>query len=336
MMRAARLLLTTLLLALAGAPAAQAAPPALGGWNHAEQRSVADAGLVAPFVDGAFHGDRRLTGAQLQPALDSLAARTATAPVLAPTGRMSVATFDLILVEQLGLADVAAAVQAEAQRAGLAPPARFGTEVVARQLGLRINHPFPHEELELYPWEPITRAEAAHSLATVLAFQGWEVQDARDVLSRFTLPAYTPAQRRVLRYAVRFIGMPYIWGGELDTRSSLLGGQPHGGYDCSGLVWRVFKLSGFREGARIGGRTAAQMAGEIPKAARLRFDQVQPADVLFFGPGRFWQRATEGRIVHTGIALGNGFMLHSSSQGVYVSAVEGWRLDEFSWARRVL
>ncbi len=48
--------------------------------------------------------------------------------------------------------------------------------------------------------------------------------------------------------------------------SSTFGYQAHGGYDCSGFVWRVFKLSGNPAGARIGGRTAAQMAGEIRKS----------------------------------------------------------------------
>ena len=46
------------------------------------------------------------------------------------------------------------------------------------------------------------------------------------------------------------------------------------------------------------------MAGEIPRRARLHLDEIHPADLLFFGPGRFWQRASEARIVHVGIALG--------------------------------
>jgi hypothetical protein len=58
---------------------------------------------------------------------------------------------------------------------------------------------------------------------------------------------------------------------------------------------------------------------------------------LFLGPGRFWQKATERRIVHEGIALSADFMIHSSSQGVYVSPLfDDWRRAEFSWARRVL
>jgi hypothetical protein len=38
-----------------------------------------------------------------------------------------------------------------------------------------------------------------------------------------------------------------------------------------------------------------------------------------------------------GIALSKDFMIHSSSQGVYVGPLfESWRRAEFAWARRVL
>jgi cell wall-associated NlpC family hydrolase len=42
-------------------------------------------------------------------------------------------------------------------------------------------------------------------------------------------------------------------------------------------------------------------------------------------------------ITHVGIALSDKFMIHSSSQGVYVAPLfESWRQAEFAWARRVL
>ena len=325
-----------LLALLALAPAAPATV-SKGAWDRADQRVVARAGVLPALDDGEFHGERPLAGTQLRDGLAVLAGRLGVAPVAAPAGHVSVAGFDRLLVAQLGLADVAAGVQAEARRAGLQPPARFGTEVVARQLGLRFNHPAPDDADELYPWQPITRAEAAYSLARVMSFGGWEAGQARAVLARFRLPRYTAAQRQALRIAVARIGMPYIWGGESDHPTSALGWQARGGYDCSGLAWRVFKLSGLPAGRGIGGRTAAQQAGEIPRSQRVRFSQIQPADLLFFGPGRFWQKATEQRIVHEGIALSPDFMIHSSSQGVYVSPLfEDWRRAEFSWARRVL
>src|SRR4051812_10823709 len=323
-------------LAAAAAPVAQAAT--LGSWNLGEQRAVRQAAVMHDLDDQAFHGERPVAGHQLPEALDAFAARLGAPPVAAPSSAVSVTTFDRLLVRQLGAADVAAAVQHEAWKAGLNPPATFGTEVVARYLGLRDNHPFPHEELELYPTEAITRAEAAHSFAVALQWQGGAADAARSLFSQFVLPRYTAAQKRVLQLAVSKIGMPYIWGGESDGAGVWFGGQEHGGYDCSGFVWRVFKLSGFSWGQLIHGRTAASQAGEIRASARIRLDDVAPADLVFFGPGRFWQKATEKRIVHEGIALSPDWMIHSSAQGVYVSPLrlDPWRAKRFSWARRVL
>jgi cell wall-associated NlpC family hydrolase len=319
-------------------PATSARAASRGTWNLGEQRAVRLAGVMHDLDDQAFHGERAVSGHELPDALHAFAAQLGVAPVAAPSSGVSVTTFDRLLVAQLGAADVAAAVQHEAWRAGLQPPATFGTEVVARWLGLRDNHPFGQESLELYPTDAITRAEAAHSFAVALRWQGGAAQSARDAFSRFVLPDYTAAQQRVLRLAVAKIGMPYVWGGETDGAGAWFGGQAHGGYDCSGFAWRVFKLSGFSWGREIRGRTAASQAGEIPRGDRIALDDVQPADLVFFGAARIWQKATEKRIVHEGIALSPDWMIHASGQGVYVSELrlDPWRAKRFSWARRVL
>jgi cell wall-associated NlpC family hydrolase len=332
-----RILALLLALGALAPAAASAAPVTRGNWNLSEQRVVRQAGVMHNFSDEAFHGEQRLAARQLPDAMHALAFTMGVAPVASPPSTVSVTTFDRLLVAQLGAADVAAKVQSEARRAGLNPPPYFGTEVVARFLGLRTNHPFPREELELYPFEAITRAEAAHSFAMALRLGAGAAEYARQTFARFVLPRYTAAQRAALRIAVSRIGMPYIWGGETDRAGSWFGGQEHGGYDCSGLVWRVFKLGGLPAGRTIRGRTAASQAGEIRRSARIRLADVQPADLLFFGPGRFWQKSTERRITHEGIALSDEWMIHASSQGVYVSPLfEEWRAKRFSWARRVL
>jgi cell wall-associated NlpC family hydrolase len=337
-----RLPLICLLAVLAAATAAVRAAPAsaatLGTWNLGEQRAVRVAGVMHDLDGQAFHGERLVSGRQLPDAFAAFAATLGATPVTAPPSAVSLTTFDRLLVDQLGAADVAAAVQHEAWKAGLAPPATFGTEVVARALGLRDNHPFPQEELEPYPTDAITRAEAAHSFAVALRWKGTAATWVRDRFASFVLPAYTAAQRQVLRLAVSKIGMPYVWGGETDGASAYFGGQEHGGYDCSGLVWRVFKLSGFSWGTPIRGRTAASQAGEIRRAARVRLDDVRGGDLVFFGAARFWQKATPTRIVHEGIALSPDWMIHASAQGVYVSPLrlDPWRAKRFSWARRVL
>jgi cell wall-associated NlpC family hydrolase len=310
----------------------------LGTWNLPEQHEVRLAGLMHDLPDAAFHGERPLAGDELPQALAALAQTLDLPAVGAPASTVSVATFDRLLVAQLGATATAQQVQHAAWAAGLDPPPAFGTEVVARALGLRDNHPAGEERFELYPTDAITRAEAAHSLAIALRWKGTAAQWAQDYFTNFVLPVYTAAQKQVLRLAVAKIGMPYIWGGETDTASSYYGGQVHGGYDCSGFVWRVFKLGQLSWGAQLHGRTAAQQAAEIPRSQRIRLDDVQPADLVFFGPGRFWQKATERRIVHEGLALSPDWMIHSSGQGVYVSQLrlDPWRAHRFSWARRLL
>jgi cell wall-associated NlpC family hydrolase len=313
--------------ALALAPNAHAATR--GNWNTSEQEAVAAAGTLPRLADGHFHGERPLTGAQLTAALGG------TASISSAT--VSVTAFDARLVAQLGLTDVAQHVQDVARGAGLQPPASFGTEVVARSIGLRTNHPAQDDAIELYPWDPITRAEAAHSFAVLAQSGEWAAENARAQLGTFALPAYDAKTRALLRVAVAKIGMPYVWGGETDRVSSTYGYQAHGGYDCSGFVWRVFKLSGDPAGAAIGGRTAAQMAGEIRKAQRLHLDEIQAGDLLFFGKASFNGKATEASVVHVGIALSPHWMIHSSAQGVYVSSLDDeWRQNEFTWARRVV
>jgi cell wall-associated NlpC family hydrolase len=324
-------LLATAAVALASAAPASAISKA--SWDRKQQSQVVRAGLMQR-LPGGFHGEQPLTSDQLTQAFTALSAKTGSQAAHVSSAPLSVTRFDALLTAQLGLTDQANIFQNEAQRAGLNPPGYFGTEVVTRLLSLHFNHPFPHEELELYPWETITRAEAAYSLAQVLHLDRWEASYVSEVASRFQLPAYTAQQLAPLRLAVSKIGMPYVWGGESDGPSF---GQIHGGYDCSGFAWRVYKLSGNPAGTQIRGRTAAQQAGEIPKSQRVHADEVEPGDLLFFGSARFRDRATEANVTHEGIALSKDFAIHSSAQGVYVLPLyEGWLHDRLTWARHVL
>jgi cell wall-associated NlpC family hydrolase len=243
-------------------------------------------------------------------------------------------TFDAMVVDQLGLRAIAAHVQAVAAAVGLQPPSYFGTEVTARSLGLRYDHPAGTDQLELFPYNAITRAEAAWSLSRILGFGGWEVPGAQQTLSGFRLPTMTANQLQALRIAVSRIGYPYVYAGTTDDTSD---GLAHGGFDCSGFVWRVFKVSGLPWGREIGGRTAAQMAGEIPRSQRLPMSRLAPGDILFFGTAHFSSSATEQSITHTGIYLGDNWVIHSSGQGVHLLPLQGsWLGDSFAWGRRVI
>ena len=54
--------------------------------------------------------------------------------------------------------------------------------------------------------------------------------------------------------------MPYIWGGTSDGPETEFGVTSRGGYDCSGFVWRVYKLQTVsrRGHARLGRSAAAR------------------------------------------------------------------------------
>jgi cell wall-associated NlpC family hydrolase len=247
---------------------------------------------------------------------------------------VTVATFDRMLVEELGLAAVAAHVQQTAVSVGLDPPSYFGTEVAARFLELDYEHPVGAQRLDLFPDQPITRAAAAWSLTRVIDVTAWDVSDAREALTAFELPQMTAAQRQALRIAVSRIGYPYVWGGTTDNTAD---GLEHGGFDCSGFAWRVYKVSGLPWGKQIRGRTAAEQAGEIPRSERLSIEQLAPGDLLFFGSAHLDSKATESNIIHEGIYLGNNWVIHSSGQGVYVLPLTGsWLGSSFAWGRRVI
>jgi cell wall-associated NlpC family hydrolase len=270
---------------------------------------------------------------------------TTTAPV--PTGPKQVANparavtiwqLDARLVGALGLSKAASTFARNARLAGLQVPARFGTEAVARLLGLRLNHPASQDSLELRPGDPATRAEAAYSVAQLLDFDGFAAAGLQSLADAFTLPELDDWQKRILTTAVARIGMPYIWGGTSDGPETEFGVTSRGGYDCSGFVWRVYKLQAYPDAGALAsvlrGRTTYQMSGEVPRAQRIGLAKLEPADVVFFGDKG--PRSQPSQVGHMGLYLGNGWFIHSSEYGVAVARLDGWYAREFAWARRPL
>jgi cell wall-associated NlpC family hydrolase len=107
------------------------------------------------------------------------------------------------------------------------------------------------------------------------------------------------------QHAMRFLGVPYVFGG---TSAS--------GFDCSGYVQHVFALLGVH----------------LPRTADAQYDaghriagSMAPGDLVFF------TTYTSG-VSHVGIYLGNDRFVHaSSSHGVTVSS-----LHEAYWSARYL
>lgn len=267
---------------------------------------------------------------------------TPAPPVSNPSGPVTMSQLDGKLVGSLGLSHSAREFNQAARAAGIAVPRRFGSEVVARLLALRLNHPASQDYLELRPQDTATRAEAAYSAAQILGFgylaDSWQIASVKAAADSFTLPALNTWQQQILTVAFSKIGMPYIWGGTSDGPEVEFGVSSRGGYDCSGFVWRVYKLQSYPgEGnlaSTIQGRTTYSMSVEVPRSKRIPFSKLQPADVIFFGA--HGSHSTGPEIDHTAIYIGNGWFIQSSGEGVDLDRLTGWYRKEFAWGRRPL
>src|SRR5919204_164215 len=251
-------------------------------WADPQIRIVVGRGLMAPSV-ATFRPNDRLARRALGQLLAGLTGKGQV--VVDPERSVTVAQLDAALVRSLGLQNAAYKFRRTAKAAGLQPPVRFGTEVVARLLRLRFNH--TDDSLELLPNDTITRAETAYSVARVLQLTQAALQWANSLATSFSLPAYTFWERRVLTRPVHFVGYPYVWGGMWELPEAPFGVRARGGFDCSGLVWRVYKLVPFTGAPRLGttirGRTTYVMSGEFPRAQRIPRGHLLPGDLVFFG-----------------------------------------------------
>jgi cell wall-associated NlpC family hydrolase len=328
-----RSLLCALVAMLAVAPSGAAKSTS---WAQAQIREVVAAGLMAPDAT-SFRPDDPLTRGVLEQLVAGLTEATPVTPANA-AAKVTIAGLDARLVNALGLTATAKLFTDGARAAGLTVPTRFGNEATARLLGLRTNHPASQDELELLPSDPATRAETAYSAAKVLRFGGWEAQSTVDAAATFVLPALTPWQKRILTTAFRFVGYPYVWGGESEKPESPFGHQARGGFDCSGFVWRVYKLEAYPSSGSLAqtlqGSTTYAMSGEVPASRRIAYGKLQPGDVVFFGQG---PRSKPAQIGHMGIYVGNGWFVHSSGYGVALAQMtSGWYRTAFAWGRRPL
>ncbi|MDO3675862.1 C40 family peptidase [Paenibacillus ehimensis] len=112
------------------------------------------------------------------------------------------------------------------------------------------------------------------------------------------------AGQRLVRQGMRFIGLPYLWGG----MSSY-------GYDCSGFAYSMHKSQGI-----LIPRDASDQAVQGQMVER---DRLEPGDLLFFA-----YEEGKGRVHHVGIYAGDNRMLHSPDSEGCIELVElnGYKL----------
>ena len=321
-------------LALVVTCAASARPAQSPTFAAAEVARVVEAGLMAPSVESFRPGDP-LTATELATVVASLGGAISVDDPYRP---VTIKELDARLVSLLGLRSAAMQIRLAALNAGLSPTPWLGTETVARMLGLRINHERESEALELQLAQPATRAEAAYSIARVLGLTPDDVKLARETAATFAFPYLTEMQRAVLARALDFVGSPYVWAGTSENPQKLSGQVLPGGFDCSGFVWRVYKIERYPGVPALTkvfrGRTTYAMSGEVARSARIGREALEPGDVVFFGDRGVKSKPAE--VGHTGIYVGNGWMVHSSRFGTTLTPMRDWYETRFAWARRPL
>ena len=115
--------------------------------------------------------------------------------------------------------------------------------------------------------------------------------------------------RRILEEAEKYIGYPYVWGGD----------SPETSFDCSGFVSYVFTNSGVRNTGRLG---ATSLYGACRKICA---EEAKPGDIIFF-EGTI---SGEDGITHCGIYVGDGYMLHCGSPIGYADLSESYWQNHF-------
>ena len=127
-----------------------------------------------------------------------------------------------------------------------------------------------------------------------------------DLRGRFA-KAFAVKPGSVVAVAMRYLGIPYVWGGE----------TPEIGFDCSGLTRYVYRQFG------------VDMPHWVPYQWDLGIPVIpgseQPGDLVFFN-----------NLNHVGIYIGNGYFIHAPRTGDYVKISSLAERKDYMGARRYI
>lgn len=124
------------------------------------------------------------------------------------------------------------------------------------------------------------------------------------------------AGQQLVTYAMQYVGLEYVYGGTSPSR----------GFDCSGLVYHVFRHYGYNI-TRTASNQYAYDGVNISKSDLI------PGDLVFFSSNGGYS------VTHVGIYIGNNEFVHASTPrtGVVVSSLDSdYYMRVWYGAKRVL
>ncbi len=126
---------------------------------------------------------------------------------------------------------------------------------------------------------------------------------------------YSSEGQRIVNYATKFLGYPYVWGGY----------TPSMGFDCSGFTQYVFGQCGY---------TLNYRTQQYKNGTSVSYSNLRVGDLVFF------DTYENGTIGHVGIYYGNGNFIHAAnpSKGVCISSMApgSYYYRVYSCARRIV
>lgn len=112
----------------------------------------------------------------------------------------------------------------------------------------------------------------------------------------------------MVKFALQFVGNPYVWGG-----TSLTGGA-----DCSGFVQSVY--------ANFGYSLPRVAENQAVYGMQIPVESAEPGDLIFY--------ARNGYVYHVSMYIGNGQVVHAAGRkvGIITSGIDGNAV----WATRII
>jgi cell wall-associated NlpC family hydrolase len=120
------------------------------------------------------------------------------------------------------------------------------------------------------------------------------------------VPASSSAARVAVRAALAQVGKPYVWGASGPSA-----------FDCSGLMMYAYAAAGVALPHSSG--VQSTMGTPVSRG------QLRPGDLVFF----------YSPVSHVGMYIGNGQMVHASTEGVPVQVVDLGSMPGYNGARRI-